>query len=78
MKNAITTIFYLLITANLFSQELFKSGEVVYSVKISPEQNLNNSLESKNMYHSFQKKTNLFSEKLKYTLKFNKKNSIFY
>lgn len=64
MKNAITTIFYLLITANLFSQELFKSGEVVYSVKISPEQNLNNSLESKNMYHSFQKKTNLFLEKI--------------
>lgn len=30
------------------------------------------------MYYSFQKKTNRFSEKLKYTLKFNKKSSLFY
>ncbi|QXP72992.1 GLPGLI family protein [Tenacibaculum sp. AHE15PA] len=78
MKKFIVTIFYLIISVNLFSQELFKSGEVVYSVKISPEQNLNNSLNVKSMYYSFQKKANRFSEKLKYTLKFNKKSSLFY
>lgn len=75
--NKITIIFYLLITVNLFSQESFKSGEVIYNVKITPEQDFINPLKS-GEFGGFQKKINRFSKKLKYTLKFNKKNSLFY
>ncbi len=77
MKNLIIIIVYLFISVSLFSQESFKSGEVIYNLKVTPESSFENPLKP-NKFRDFQKKVNRFSEKLKYTLKFNKKSSLFY
>lgn len=76
MKNLIV-ICFLFVFANLFSQKTFKSGKVVYSVKITPEMNSQRSL-LLNGFGGFKRKMDNFSEKVKYTLEFNKENSLFY
>ncbi len=73
MKNLVIIVTYLFISVSLFSQESFKSGEVIYTVKT----NLTQDSENSPFFNKFKKKLNRFSEKLSYTLKFNKNESIF-
>lgn len=67
---------FILIFTNLFSQNNYNSGEVIYSIKMkSSEQNKNPNTPPR--YQMFKNKLNEFSKKLEYRLIFNKNESLF-
>lgn len=78
MKNLIIVLIFAFISDNVFSQEELKSGEVIYSIKTKEYKQNPKESPKHPMFMKFQKRLYGFSEKLKYTLKFNKNNSFFY
>ncbi|CAM1359511.1 GLPGLI family protein [Tenacibaculum xiamenense] len=76
MKSLVLVFICWFISFNLFSQESFESGEVIYSVKIASKSNFENPLK-RNDFNGFRKKMDRFSETVSYRLKFNRVSSLF-
>ncbi|CAM1369751.1 conserved hypothetical protein [Tenacibaculum sediminilitoris] len=77
LKNTLIIIGFLFLSFNLLSQNSLQSGCVVYNIKMNPKQSVKN-IQGSRGFHQMRKKMENVFPKLKFTLRFDRNESIFF